>query len=153
MAGGKMTAKPFLIASLLGLSFGALVFGWAPPAPAASARSTGQLGYDLASTAPPAVTRVTVDGKARPALRAGGSSVSLSGVECSRTLPTGAVLVDELCCRWVDVPGQSGVKRLERRTTFGPEFPPRVRQEWKRLCTQRAGRRLGERNDVQLLPE
>lgn len=139
-------AASVLIASLIASSLrGGVV---AAPAPASgsparrlfsatSARSTGQVGYE-------------VGGVTRP-LR-GPAYAALSGVQCVRVLPGASALTDQTCCHWVRVPGQAGVMRLEARTDWGSltELPARQRRALRALCTQRAGRPLGGATDAEL---
>jgi hypothetical protein len=99
--------------------------------------STPRITYELTTKAG-APTTVKVDGKIRGALRGGRATVRLSGVECARVEPGGAVVIDTLCCEWVRH-GGDGVQRLSRRRTFA-DLPPRLRQHFRAECTQRVVR-------------
>jgi hypothetical protein len=110
---------------------------------ALTARSTGQLGYEVSGGQAVAPTQVKVRGTVDPKLTRARGHVALSGLECMSFEPSGAVLVDTLCCQWVPH-GPGGVLRLQRRSDFASSgAPPRVIAAWKAQCTQRAGKPLG----------
>lgn len=75
--------------------------------------STGRIGYDL-------------------------KTITLSGVECAKLLPSGAVMVDLMCCKWVDDKSMNGRQILVGRSSFS-DLPPKWRQKARAECTQRAG--------------
>ena len=131
-----------LVAALSSRHRGAAVeqFGPAAAPPGfsvASARSTGQLGYELGAAPPPTATVIRVDGHIRPGLRSGRAHVVLSGVECARLEASGAVVIDTLCCEW-SREGHRGVQVLTRRQSFA-RLPPDIRRKFRAECTQRAG--------------
>jgi len=82
--------------------------------------STGRITVRLDDVEiPEALTRVIVEGKAKPKLDRASTTVQLAGWECARVEPSGAVVVDLLCCSWESA-GPRGRFRLVERADLAP---------------------------------
>lgn len=103
-------------------------------------RSTGQLRAKLSSTDFVAPTRVWIDGEEQPELGSVEVEVKLENWLCGRVEPSGAVVVDMLCCTW-EPEGNRGRYVLRERATFD-HAPASKQRALVQECRRRNGARI-----------
>jgi hypothetical protein len=106
----------------------------------ASARSTGQIQARL-ETQPgdAAPTTVWLGGVRRPKWQRVSTVVRDGAWQCARVEPSGAVVVDLLCCEWQPDHGSRGRFVLVQRSSFGHVPPGARRRALVQECRERNG--------------